>query len=326
MHVNRTFLDWGVFFILLGAVPLAVQQGLVDLDVVVRSWQLWPLLIVGAGVGLLLRRTAGAAIGGVIVAGTFGLMLGGLLAVGGDFASFANSCGNGTGQAFPVAQADLTGPSAMRIDFDCGDLTVGTAPGTSWSVTGSSDGGQAPRVDLTNSSLRLRTPETTSGVFFGLGGARSVWTTTLPAASTQSLTLNLNAGSGALNLGGATLRDLTMAVNAGSVTIDLTEATVSSLDVTLNAGSGSFTLPNGNLTGSIQVNAGSAELCVPAGVGLQLQMDDNLTASNNYADEGLARVGNTWQTPGYATAATRITLETHANAGSFTLNPKDGCK
>ncbi len=326
MHVNRTFLNWGVFFILLGAVPLGVQQGVLDSDIVVRSWQLWPLLIVGAGLGLLLRRTAASWVGGVIVAATFGLMFGGLIAAGGNFASLANSCGSSTGQAFPAQGATLTGSSSVRLDFNCGDLSVAVGPGTAWTVNGTSDGGRVPRVDQGDGSLRLRTPDASTGVFFGIGGARNVWSATLPAVTTQNLEVNLNAGSGTLTLGGASLQQLSMAVNAGSVSADLTGATIGTIDATLNAGSGSFTLPNASLTGSIQVNAGSTSICVPSGVALQLRMDDNLTASNNYSDQGLTRVGNTWQSPGYATATTRINLDTHANAGSFTLNPKDGCR
>lgn len=57
MHLDRRFLNWGVFFIVLGGVPLAVQQGLLDRDLAARAWLLWPLLIIAAGVGLLLRRT-----------------------------------------------------------------------------------------------------------------------------------------------------------------------------------------------------------------------------------------------------------------------------
>ena len=80
------------------------------------------------------------------------------------------------------------------------------------------------------------------------------------------------------------------------------------------------------MTGSIEGNAASVDLCAPAGVGLRLMVDDNITASDNYDDEGLVRSGSAWETPGYASAATRIELRTIGSAVSYTLNPEDGCR
>ena len=57
MRVNRGLLGWGVFFIVLGAVPLAVQAGVVSEARVREAWQLWPLILVGIGLGLVLERT-----------------------------------------------------------------------------------------------------------------------------------------------------------------------------------------------------------------------------------------------------------------------------
>ena len=48
MRVNRGLLGWGVFFIVLGAVPLAVRSGLLSEASLANAWQLWPLLLIGA--------------------------------------------------------------------------------------------------------------------------------------------------------------------------------------------------------------------------------------------------------------------------------------
>ncbi len=97
-----------------------------------------------------------------------------------------------------------------------------------------------------------------------------------------------------------------MAVNAADVAIQLPETA--------------------GLTGTVEGNAASVDLCAASGVGLRLVVEDNITASNNYDDEGLTRSGNAWETPGYATAATKVELRTTGSAISFTLNPKDGCR
>ena len=45
-------------------------------------WTLWPLILIGIGVGLVLSRTRFDFVGGLIVAATFGIMVGGLLSAG----------------------------------------------------------------------------------------------------------------------------------------------------------------------------------------------------------------------------------------------------
>jgi len=326
MRVDRRLLNWGVFFILLGGIPLAVQQGLVGGDVAARSWQLWPLLIVAAGIGLLLRSTRVHELAGVLMAVVLGAMLGGIVAVGANLADVASVCGGGSGSMFTPQQGTMSGPSTVNLTFNCGDLTVGTASGAGWSLGGTTDRGEVPTIDQSTSSLLIRSRNDDSLGLFGFGGNRDQWQVTLPDDPTLDLTVTLNAGNGTLGLGGAHLQGLDLTVNAGTVVADLSAATAATLTGTFNAASAKFVLPAANLSGTLQVNAGSVELCAPAGVGLRFTMTDNITASNNYGDQGLVQSGSSWQTAGFDAATTRIDLTTQANAGSFTLNPKDGCR
>jgi hypothetical protein len=66
-------------------------------------------------------------------------------------------------------------------------------------------------------------------------------------------------------------------------------------------------------------------LCAPAGVALRLHTGDSVLAAQDYAAAGLVQNGDVWETPGYDTAVTRIELRTEANAGSFSLDPVEGC-
>src|SRR5204863_6335157 len=91
MRSDRRLIGWGIIFLLLGAVPLSVQAGLVPRDAVAQAWRLWPLLLVGLGVTLVLRDSRLALIGSVIGAVTVGLIGGGLLGGGLDVAAFG--CG-----------------------------------------------------------------------------------------------------------------------------------------------------------------------------------------------------------------------------------------
>jgi hypothetical protein len=66
-------------------------------------------------------------------------------------------------------------------------------------------------------------------------------------------------------------------------------------------------------------------ICAPVGVALRLSTNDSIVASYDFEDRGLVQVGSTWETPGFDTAGARIDLDTRANAGSFSLNPEEGC-
>ena len=138
--------------------------------------------------------------------------------------------------------------------------------------------------------------------------------------------MHLNAGRADLDLAGARLGTVDLQMNAGSATIDLGEAaTIGTIEMQLNAGSLGLTLPNLSLTGSIQANAGAVRLCAPPGAGLRLQTGDSIIASYDYDGHGLVQDGSTWTTPGFDSAAVKIELDTRANAGSFTLDPEEGC-
>src|SRR6188768_2858570 len=111
MRVNRGLLGWGVFFIVLGAVPLAVRNGLLSEAALANAWQLWPLLLIGAGLGLILSRTKLAIVGGLVIAVTFGLMGGAVLASGFRIPSGAGGgcAGDPGGERFPEHRGAFEG-------------------------------------------------------------------------------------------------------------------------------------------------------------------------------------------------------------------------
>ena len=326
MRIRRGYLGWGVFLILAGAIPLLVRSGYLDAEQVDRLWSLWPLILVGIGVGLILSRTRFDFIGGLIVAATFGLMVGGLLASGVETFS-TGACGSDEGKApFGTQQGSFTGSTAdVDIRMNCGNVSVAVAAGTSWSLAGSDEKGIGPTVTASDDALEVRSRDRDGGPF-AVFGAKDSWQLTLPATPRLDVDLTLNAGSATMDLGQAAIGRVDLTLNAGSTVVDLTDVTdIEGIDFTLNAGSVGLTLPNRSMTGSIQANAGAVRMCAPAGAGLRLQTGSSVIASYDYADAGLVQDGSVWTTPGFDTAAVRIDLRTQANAGSFSLNPEDGC-
>ena len=66
-------------------------------------------------------------------------------------------------------------------------------------------------------------------------------------------------------------------------------------------------------------------MCSQPGVALKLHTTESFVSSYDYVGHGLVQDGSTWTSPDFDTAAQRIELQTEANAGSFVLDPEDGC-
>ncbi len=331
MSVDRRLLNWGIFLVLLGAVPLAVAQGWVPRDLVARAWELWPLLLVGAGVGLILGATPLRALGGLVVSATFGVMLGALVAVGFGGVNIGGlACGGAAADAPQILQESGSfegGSGSVTLAASCASLEVATATGSGWSIDVHGTANARPTLDRAGGRLTVRSPSGTT--FFPFSNQRANWRTELgTGARLESLAIEVNAGDASVDLGGATIGGLTFKGNAiGDTRLDLSGATVERLDVAVNAADLKILLPAGaGLQGQVEGNAASVALCAPAGAALRLVVDENITASHDYDARGLVKSGSAWETPGYASAATRIELRTIGSAVSYTLNPEDGCR
>jgi hypothetical protein len=322
MRIDRSFLGWGIFFIVAGAIPLAAQAGAIAPGTVDRWWSVWPLILVGIGIGLILRGTPLEAVGGLIVAATFGLMVGGAAAAGG-FADIGAVCGpDESGTPFSTESGTIESLNEVDLELDCGRLHVGMVGGSGWSVAGTSEDGSGPRIDLGPSSVDIR-PEDGGSAFFN---KRVDWDVRLPTDARLDLDIEMNAGTMTTELAGANLGLVKLDLNAGSATLDLGDVrAIDGFELGVNAGSLTVDLPQVSMTGSIEANAGSVTLCTPPDVALRLHTGDSVLSSQDFGDAGLIQNGDTWETPGYDTAATRIELRTEANAGSFELDPVEGC-
>ncbi len=327
MAIDRRFLNWGIFFIALGAIPLLVQQGVVSHATAGDAWRLWPLVIVGLGVGILLRRTPVAFAGGLVVAATFGLVFGGFLATGPDFGNVAG-CGNpNAGGATVGSQGSgaFGGSGTARIQMDCGVLNVTTQAGSGWTFQGRDPENGPAALATGSSSFDLSAPDG-SGAFWDVGGTHNrTWNVTLPTDPQVDLTVGVNAGSGRLDLSGTHLSRLDAQFNAADMHVDLSNASVADLRVDVNAGSGGVLLPASGTTGSIAVNAGSLDLCAPTSSGVRIHVTGAL-ASTDFGSTGMIHDGDTWTSPNFSSASSRIDLQLDANLASVNLNPAGGCQ
>ena len=326
MRIHRDLAGWGVFFIVAGGVPLAVQTGLLDPAVLDRWWSFWPLILVGIGLGLIFTRTPLEMVGGLIVSGTLGLLAAGILTNGfggiGDLQS--GVCGPGEGRTpFETRTGEFETDASVSVDVACGTVEIGTNGGQSWTVEGVSEAGGGPRIEADGESLSVSPPDDD---FRSFVGERDRWIVSVPTAPRLDLFMSVDAGSMVADLQDARLSVVDVELNAGQATVILRDAAeVGGIEASLNAGALGLYLPSVSTTGTIEANAGSVRLCAPPGVALRLHTNENVLSSYDFGSAGLVQDGDTWETPGYDTAVTRIELQIEANVGSFRLNPQEGC-
>jgi hypothetical protein len=323
MSVNRSLLNWGIFLVVLGAVPLAVEWNVIDGGLARELVRLWPLLLIGIGLGLLLRYTPAAALGGVVVAATLGLLIGSALAGGWSGAPFGGCLGDQRATGTTLARdGTFAARGAVSMELTCAELSVDSQPGSGWRVVTVSPYDRAPAVEVVGDSLRLRS---TAADNFPAGPRRD-WQVTLPEAVPLSLEVTVNATDGALDLAGSTVERLGATLNGSNLRLDVAEADMSgaSVGLTLNAASATLLLPAGGVGGSgtVTLNASSLTICVDPLVGLSIEASETLS-SNNFAAAGLSLSASRW-TVGPADGP-HFNLAYSGNVSSIKLDRSGGC-
>jgi hypothetical protein len=322
VHIDRRLLGWGLFLIIVGAIPLLVRGGYLDGDLVAEWPNLWPLLLIGWGTGLVLRRTPGELLGSAISVVVLGVMVGGMISTG--FGGFsAIGCGDGNeGTSFGNRTGTLDPNGRVGIEFNCGTLKVAAVDGSDWSVSGTGPEGRGPDISADFDSVSFAPRDDDFRGFFQDG---SEWNIDLPRDTTLDLGITLNAGDGKIDLAGATLDDLSLTINAGSIDFALADAAaLATVSATINAGSATFDLPGSVDDASMTLNAGSVDVCLPAGTPVRVSWSGAL-AANNFDAAGLDKIDDGhWQTPGFSSGA-GLDLSVSANAGSFSLDLGGSC-
>jgi hypothetical protein len=328
MRVRRSFINWGIFLICLGAVPLAVQLGVMDRGTAGELVRLWPLIIIGIGLGLILRFTPLEALGGVVVAGTFGLLFGVLFA--GGFPGGFVGCPGGSASGTTVTRnGTFTESPTLNLELTCADFAVSRAPETAWTVQATTS--QTAGIDSTGTSLTLRSAA--NGAPF-MGNARESWQVTMPDILPIAANITLNASKGTFSLTPGSLAALNATFNASDTRIDLSQAQPGGafpayfpgrFGATYNASSGTLLLPKQGFSGDITLNASSLRLCAASDTELAIT-DHETLSSQNFASAGMVRSGDTWVTPDYNSTGAHVVLSISANVSSITLDRSGGCQ
>ena len=318
MLINRKFLYFGAFFVAIGGVLVAADLAGVEARTILDALQLWPLVIVAIGLGIVLRRTEFGLPAGVLAAVAPGLLIGGGFALAPRIATDCEAVG--APATVTTEQGVFDGPASVSVASGCGSLIVSTTPGNGWHLERSA-AGRAPIIDASSRSLSIDAGG--HNWWSRVEADRDPWRLTLPTTEIEDLSIVVNAGEGLMTLPGARLGSLDVTTNAGSTSVDLSETSVASLTGTVNAGMLSVRLPTADVVGSLEINAGALELCVPEAVGLRIRHDGAL---GGITINGVDETRTDWQSPNYASATHHADMTIDVNLGGVEINPIGGCK
>ena len=315
MRLRRGLVFWGLFLIPLGAIPLLARAGVLPTNVIADAWRLWPLLLIGVGLLLLVGRTRASIAATAIVALIIGSVAGAAFAAGPPWIGTIGDCGFQPAGSTEHLDRSGTwdGSPSVRIDLHCGSLDLHPATAGTWQLA-TTYRGAAPVVDASGHALAVTAPN---------GTHRQDWTLALPAGAVERVDLETNAASSKLRLDGIQVGRLGATMNAGDLGITIGTGAIARLDATINAGQLRVAAGATDLDGAVTVNAGDFQLCVPANANLRLTVKDNLTFGHNLASRGLLRSGDLWVREGSGPA---VTLRIEGNAAALTLDPEGGCR
>lgn len=344
MRINRSLLNWGVFLIALGGVPLAVDRGWLESDIASELGQLWPLILVGIGLGLILRWTPLSWFGGALVAATFGVIFGAATVSlrDSDLGSLqdiipaiaSGACADGDPGEETTTREGIASSEAFELDvtLPCGELTVARAAASTWRVDAAHDAGEAPRIDQTDgdtgtTTLRVQRDGDEVISIFG-GQARSDWDVQVPAVAELTSRITLDAARGSIDTGAGALRLVEVRLNAAEATVDLGESETgedSSVELTLNASDGRLVLPPGPARVSATLNASSLDICAPSAIPMEVELTETLSSSD-FGAAGLEETDDsTWASPGFSSSGDHLSLVLTSTVSSLSIERPEAC-
>lgn len=293
---------WGLAFIFVGVLVLLDNLNVVSVNFG-NLWQLWPVLIIGAGVSMLALRGWLSSLVAVVLAVVF-MGLGLLVSVENPY--------------FDTKNSTMWGGEVQRTNFSTAvnekelDLTLHT--GAVDMTLGSSENQAGYSAELSSRQLVVRQKSTAvrddvrydaleteaanKHWWIGMGMMSNELSLDLTQKTPVSLHIDSGASSLSGDLSGIQLKALT--VKAGASSVDLRfGAKLAKQDVTIDAG------------------ASSLKLSIPSGVGVRVETDNGLS-STDFGD--IAKVSDgVYESTGFSSAETQITIHAKIGVSSFEI-------
>lgn len=283
-----------VLLIAAGALLLAMNFGFVRSDIWVDLVTLWPVLLIGLGLSVILGGSRLGAFAAAAV--TLALLAGGTMWLQRQTGAVSRA---------PVAiDAPVAGlrDAAIVLAPGAAEVTLRALPSGDRRLiqgTASSGRGRPPepsfKVNGTTGRFELTEPSPT---MVGFGDIRGrIWD--LAVARGVPLAVTVNGG-------------------VGRYTLDLAEVTLTSLDLDIGVGNAEAMLPaNGRFAVKVNGGVGSVTLHLPPGLAARVEADSGIGAVHV---TGIDKVGDgAWKSPDFDAATDRADITLDVGVGAVTV-------
>jgi len=302
----------GLLLITIGVIFFLLNYNILSWNFWYNVVDLWPLILILAGIGLLFSRRI--PLSAVLV--VFLLSMVGYSMVMGDKplpGQMNNFFHTGVTQTKPInvplppnvkkahVKLNLGGAQVAVRALDSGtseaQFMTGNYQGINQDYTGGS-GGSGLKTQQSGDTLNV----------------------TLSSTSTGRNMDNINRSDVEINLSNKVHYDLDMSAGAIDGTIDLSRLLVDNLKI--STGASDFRLEFGDMGmpthGTIDSGASKLTLVIPENVGVTIRLNGVATRTN-FMGSGLLLDNKNWVSPHYADAKTKLDLDISMGAGSVTL-------
>ena len=294
MHTHRRGSLLGPLLLIgAGLLFLLNNFGVIDGNIWPRLLSLWPLLLVAAGLDILIgrRSTAGAILTALIM---IALLVGGVWLLSTQSTS-ADLVTHTIRQSLDDAAS-----AEIKISAGAGQLALGPL----------AEGGALIEGQIAlpgNQNLRQDFQVNNGVARYSVRGDGNV--RLAPSFDGENWSLRLNRDLPTV---------LEVSTGVGAAALDLERLRLTDLEVEIGVGEVTLTLPRqGVYLARVKGGVGEVTITIPAGLGARIQVDNGLGRVQMPA--GYTRQGDTWLSPGYASAADRVDLEVNGGVGSIVV-------
>ncbi|HEY8909792.1 MAG TPA: DUF5668 domain-containing protein [Desulfosporosinus sp.] len=311
----------GLLLITIGVIFFLINYGYLSWSLWLHAVDLWPLILILAGIGLLFSRRIPMS----TVLLVFLLCMVGYSLVVGDkpvpgqmYNLFYNGKSSGADRTELINVPLPTDVKKARVNLELGGAKV--------LVTALDSENSAPQLINGNYTWQGQgSKRGAQGTSFSTAQTGDTLTATLSSTSSGVNTDKLNVSDLELNLSTKVHYDLDITAGAINGSIDLHRLLIDNFRI--GTGASKFDLHFGDMgtvtKGKIDSGASKLTLVVPESVGLNVRLN-GVATSTNFMGSGLLLEDKNWVSPNYAEAKTKIDLEISTAAGSVQLErPKN---
>lgn len=302
-HERRGGLFGPLLLIGAGLLLLLNTLGVVEWSIWLSLLSLWPIILIGIGLDLLIGRRS--TIGSLVVALVVLVLL-----FGGAWYLVQGAGPSGATAGHTISQP-LAGVSEADVEIRAGAGNFRLGP-------------LAEEDQLIAGTVQLRPNQNLEEVYETSGDKATYRLAIIGPNVTLAPTLGRsNAEQWDLDLSQEAAIDLDVTVGAGDAEVDLTRLDLSQFAFHIGVGDGTVVLPEqGQFQARVDGGIGKLIVRIPPEMAARVTIDSGLGSTHVEGD--FQRQGDVWLTPGYEDAENRVDLEVDMGLGSIVIETYSG--